>query len=84
MDLSTTPRRGLETSPRRGLETSPSDLQKTRVAKSVFSIRSLVDIGDTDLPIPDEITDLLNGELIHSLHGRSHDNRDYVKPVSIV
>lgn len=40
MDLSTTPRRITE---------GVADLQKTRVAKSVFSIRSLVDVGDTDL-----------------------------------
>lgn len=40
MDLSTTPRR---------IPEGVSELQKTRVAKSVFSIRSLVDVGETEL-----------------------------------
>lgn len=44
MDLSMTPRR-----PPDGVE-----LQKTRVAKSVFSIRSLVDVGDADLTSSNE------------------------------
>ncbi|XP_066588810.1 homeobox protein aristaless-like [Prorops nasuta] len=48
MDLSTTPRR-----PTEGLS---SELQKTRVAKSVFSIRSLVDVEDAadHLPINED------------------------------
>lgn len=39
MDLSTTPRRAAE---------GVGDLQKTRAAKSVFSIRSLVDVEETE------------------------------------
>lgn len=42
MDLSTTPRRATE-----GVG---GDLQKTRVAKSVFSIRSLVDVEEAEVP----------------------------------
>lgn len=42
MDLSTTPRRATE---------SLGDLQKTRVAKSVFSIRSLVDVEEAEVPV---------------------------------
>lgn len=45
MDLSTTPRRAAE---------GVGDLQKTRVAKSVFSIRSLVDVEETELPAQDD------------------------------
>lgn len=45
MDLSTTPRR-----PTDGV----GDLQKTRVAKSVFSIRSLVDVEEAELPTLDD------------------------------
>ncbi|KAF7398474.1 homeobox protein aristaless-like [Vespula maculifrons] len=45
MDLSTTPRRATD-----GL----SDLQKTRVAKSVFSIRSLVDVEEAEFPVNEE------------------------------
>lgn len=45
MDLSTTPRRATE---------GVSDLQKTRVAKSVFSIRSLVDVEEAELPSQDD------------------------------
>lgn len=45
MDLSTTPRRAAE---------GVGDLQKTRVAKSVFSIRSLVDVEETELPVQDD------------------------------
>jgi len=45
MDLSTTPRRATE---------GVGDLQKTRVAKSVFSIRSLVDVEETELPAQDD------------------------------
>ncbi|KZC10995.1 hypothetical protein WN55_01695 [Dufourea novaeangliae] len=45
MDLSTTPRRATE---------GVSDLQKTRVAKSVFSIRSLVDVEEADLPAAED------------------------------
>ncbi|KYN33296.1 hypothetical protein ALC56_12445 [Trachymyrmex septentrionalis] len=45
MDLSTTPRRTTE---------GVGDLQKTRVAKSVFSIRSLVDVEETELPTQDD------------------------------
>ncbi|XP_032689566.1 homeobox protein aristaless-like isoform X1 [Odontomachus brunneus] len=41
MDLSTTPRRATE---------GVGDLQKTRVAKSVFSIRSLVDVEEAEVP----------------------------------
>ncbi|XP_015514955.1 homeobox protein aristaless-like isoform X4 [Neodiprion virginianus] len=43
MDLRTTQRR-----PTDGPVSLPGDLHKTRVAKSVFSIRSLVDVGDSD------------------------------------
>lgn len=46
MDLSTTPRRATD-----GVV---GDLQKTRVAKSVFSIRSLVDVEETELPVQDD------------------------------
>ncbi|XP_076279252.1 homeobox protein aristaless [Lasioglossum baleicum] len=46
MDLSTTPRRATE---------GVGDLQKTRVAKSVFSIRSLVDVEEADIPAADDI-----------------------------
>ncbi|XP_029033926.2 homeobox protein aristaless-like isoform X1 [Osmia bicornis bicornis] len=42
MDLSTTPRRATD---------GVGDLQKTRVAKSVFSIRSLVDVEEAELPV---------------------------------
>lgn len=45
MDLSTTPRRATE---------GVGDLQKTRVAKSVFSIRSLVDVEEAELPAQDD------------------------------
>ncbi|XP_011703352.1 PREDICTED: homeobox protein aristaless-like [Wasmannia auropunctata] len=45
MDLSTTPRRATE---------GVGDLQKTRVAKSVFSIRSLVDVEETEFPAQDD------------------------------
>ena len=45
MDLSTTPRRTVE---------GVGELQKTRVAKSVFSIRSLVDVEETELPTQDD------------------------------
>jgi len=45
MDLSTTPRRTTE---------GVGELQKTRVAKSVFSIRSLVDVEETELPTQDD------------------------------
>ncbi|KAG7201575.1 hypothetical protein KM043_004320 [Ampulex compressa] len=45
MDLSTTPRRAAE---------GVGDLQKTRVAKSVFSIRSLVDVEEADVPANEE------------------------------
>ncbi|KOX70852.1 hypothetical protein WN51_02276 [Melipona quadrifasciata] len=45
MDLSTTPRRMTET---------VADLQKTRVAKSVFSIRSLVNVEEAELPVVED------------------------------
>lgn len=45
MDLSTTPRRTTE-----GI----ADLQKTRVAKSVFSIRSLVNVEEAEVPIAED------------------------------
>lgn len=45
MDLSTTPRRATD---------GVGDIQKTRVAKSVFSIRSLVDVEEAELPAQDE------------------------------
>ncbi|KYM88353.1 hypothetical protein ALC53_02835 [Atta colombica] len=45
MDLSTTPRRTTE---------GVGELQKTRVAKSVFSIRSLVDVEETELSTQDD------------------------------
>ncbi|XP_012344595.1 ALX homeobox protein 1-like, partial [Apis florea] len=56
MDLSTTPRRITE---------GVADLQKTRVAKSVFSIRSLVDVGDTDLSEVEDNEKIQN----HSIRG---------------
>lgn len=55
MDLSTTPRRATD-----GL----SDLQKTRVAKSVFSIRSLVDVEEAEFPMNEE--EIINGESLPS------------------
>lgn len=45
MDLSTTPRRATE---------GVGDLQKTRVAKSVFSIRSLVDVEEAEVPAQED------------------------------
>lgn len=57
MDLSTTPRRATE---------GVGDLQKTRVAKSVFSIRSLVDVEETELPAQEDErspSESLNGPL---------------------
>ncbi|XP_076659183.1 homeobox protein aristaless [Halictus rubicundus] len=56
MDLSTTPRRATE---------GVGDLQKTRVAKSVFSIRSLVDVEEADIPATDDIERTQN----HSTRG---------------
>ena len=56
MDLSTTPRRATE---------GVGDLQKTRVAKSVFSIRSLVDVEEADLPAADDTEPTQN----HSARG---------------
>lgn len=44
MDLSTTPRRATD---------GVGDIQKTRVAKSVFSIRSLVNVEEAELPAQD-------------------------------
>ncbi|KYN01521.1 hypothetical protein ALC62_07703 [Cyphomyrmex costatus] len=54
MDLSTTPRRAAE---------SVGDLQKTRVAKSVFSIRSLVDVEETELPTQDDERPSIQGSV---------------------
>lgn len=56
MDLSTTPRRATD---------GVGDLQKTRVAKSVFSIRSLVDVEEAELPVTGiEDTDRAQSEFI--------------------
>ncbi|OAD61501.1 hypothetical protein WN48_00443 [Eufriesea mexicana] len=59
MDLSTTPRRVAE-----------GDLQKTRVAKSVFSIRSLVDVEEVELPAAE---DSEKAQIVFTIHpaGRS-------------
>ncbi|XP_017888944.1 homeobox protein aristaless-like [Ceratina calcarata] len=51
MDLSTTPRRATD---------GVSDLQKTRVAKSVFSIRSLVDVEEAEVPVVEDSESSLN------------------------
>ncbi|XP_029156545.1 homeobox protein aristaless-like [Nylanderia fulva] len=55
MDLSTTPRRATD---------GVGDIQKTRVAKSVFSIRSLVDVEEAELPAQD-----VESSPNHSLRG---------------
>ncbi|XP_024875513.1 homeobox protein aristaless-like isoform X1 [Temnothorax curvispinosus] len=68
MDLSTTPRRAAE---------GVGDLQKTRVAKSVFSIRSLVDVEETELPAQDD-----ERSPNHSLRGGSEQAVPQTSPAS--
>ncbi|XP_050448579.1 homeobox protein aristaless-like [Cataglyphis hispanica] len=66
MDLSTTPRRATD---------GVGDIQKTRVAKSVFSIRSLVNVEEAELPTQDN-------EPNHSLRGGSEQAVPQTSPAS--
>lgn len=49
---------------------SSNDIGKTRVAKSVFSIRSLVDVGDTDHH--NHHHNHHNNQNLHNLHDNDH------------
>ncbi|XP_072751598.1 aristaless-related homeobox protein [Anoplolepis gracilipes] len=68
MDLSTTPRRATD---------GVGDIQKTRVAKSVFSIRSLVDVEEAELPAQDN-----ERSSNHSLRGGSEQAVPQTSPAS--